>query len=81
MNIHGSRGRTQQIAPGSTPCPSSQTQASVAVLPDPTTTNCDDAAAEGRFVHVYVDNTDPSRPVTPIPEQIRAAVTPLLRPR
>jgi len=40
----------------------------------------DTAAAEGRFVHVYVDNTDPSRPVTPLPEPIRAAVTPLLRP-
>lgn len=37
------------------------------------------AAAEGRFVHVYVDNTDPARPVTPMPEEIRAAVTPLLR--
>lgn len=36
------------------------------------------AAAEGRFVHVYVDNTDPARPVTPIPDAIRAAVTPLL---
>ena len=43
----------------------------------------DEAAAEGRFVHVYVDNTgsDPSgaRPVTPIPDEIRAAVVPLLR--
>ena len=38
LSIHGSRGRTQQIASGSTPLPSSQTQASVAVLPDPTTT-------------------------------------------
>jgi acyl-CoA thioester hydrolase len=38
------------------------------------------AKAEGRFVHVYVDNTDPARPVTPLPEEIRAAVTPLLRP-
>ena len=37
------------------------------------------AAAEGRFVHVYVDNTDPARPVTPMPDVIRAAVTPLLR--
>ena len=35
------------------------------------------AAAEGRFVHVYVDNTDPSRPSTPIPDLIRGAVTPL----
>jgi acyl-CoA thioester hydrolase len=38
-----------------------------------------EAKAEGRFVHVYVDNTDPARPVTPVPEAIRAAVTPLLR--
>jgi acyl-CoA thioester hydrolase len=38
-----------------------------------------EAAAEGRFVHVYVDNTDPARPVTPMPDVIRAAVTPLLR--
>jgi acyl-CoA thioester hydrolase len=37
------------------------------------------AAAEGRFVHVYVDDTDPARPVTPIPAAIRAAVEPLLR--
>jgi acyl-CoA thioester hydrolase len=37
------------------------------------------AKAEGRFVHVYVDNTDPARPVAPMPEEIRAAVTPLLR--
>ena len=36
--IHGSRGRTQQIASGSTPRASSQMQASVAVLPDPTMT-------------------------------------------
>ena len=39
-----------------------------------------EAAAEGRFVHVYVDNTDPARPVVPIPQKIRAAVEPLLRP-
>ncbi|MGH3347340.1 MAG: acyl-CoA thioesterase [Nocardioides sp.] len=39
----------------------------------------DEAAAEGRFVHVYVDNTHPSRRVVPMPEEIRAAVTPLLR--
>ena len=37
------------------------------------------AKAEGRFVHVYVDNTDPARPVTPLPDQIRRAVEPLLR--
>ncbi|HEY0891191.1 MAG TPA: thioesterase family protein [Nocardioides sp.] len=44
----------------------------------------EEAAAEGRFVHVYVDNTtDPdgtrARPVAPLPDAIRAAVTPLLR--
>lgn len=43
----------------------------------------DEAAAEGRFVHVYVDNTDPEhpggRPSTPIPDVVRDAVTPLLR--
>ena len=41
----------------------------------------DEAAAEGRFVHVYVDNTDPSgggRTSTPIPEVVRAAVAPLV---
>ena len=37
------------------------------------------AAAEGRFVHVYVDNTGSGRSVSPIPEQIREAVVPLLR--
>ena len=37
------------------------------------------AAAEGRFVHVYVDNTDPARPVTPLPDEIRSAVEPLVR--
>ena len=37
----------------------------------------DEAAAEGRFVHVYVDNTDPDRPSLPIPSQIRAVVEPL----
>lgn len=36
------------------------------------------ASAEGRFVHVYVDNTDPARPSTPIPEVIRSAVAPLV---
>jgi acyl-CoA thioester hydrolase len=39
----------------------------------------DEAAAEGTFVHVYVDNTDPARPVVPIPEEIRAAVASLVR--
>jgi acyl-CoA thioester hydrolase len=39
------------------------------------------AAAEGRFVHVYVDNARGAgqRPVTALPDQIRAAVEPLLR--
>lgn len=37
------------------------------------------AAAEGRFVHVYVDNTDPARPVVPLPDVVREAVTPLQR--
>lgn len=41
--------------------------------------DADEAAAEGRFVHVYVDNTDPDRPVTPMPDSIREAVLPLLR--
>lgn len=40
----------------------------------------EEAAAEGRFVHVYVDNTDPARPSTPMPDVIRSAVT-LLLPR
>ena len=35
----------------------------------------DEAAAEGRFVHVYVDNTDRRRrPVAPMPDEVRAAV-------
>lgn len=39
----------------------------------------DEAAAEGRFVHVYVDNTDPARPSTPVPDAIRAVLEPLVR--
>jgi acyl-CoA thioester hydrolase len=41
----------------------------------------DEAAAEGRFVHVYVDNAQGAgdRPVVPIPQVIRDAVLPLLR--
>jgi acyl-CoA thioester hydrolase len=47
----------------------------------------EEAAAEGRFVHVYVDNagvkaggnTGGARPVVPMPAEIRAAVEPLLR--
>lgn len=38
----------------------------------------EEACAEGRFVHVYVDNTDPARPTTPIPDAIRAVLTPLV---
>jgi acyl-CoA thioester hydrolase len=39
----------------------------------------DEAAAEGRFVHVYVENTSGSgqRGVRPLPEEIREVVTPL----
>jgi acyl-CoA thioester hydrolase len=39
----------------------------------------DDAAAEGRVVVVYVDNTDPARPATEIPAAVRAAAEGLLR--
>jgi acyl-CoA thioester hydrolase len=41
----------------------------------------DEAAAEGRFVHVYVDNTDPARPAVPMPQVVRDAVTSLLPQR
>ena len=42
----------------------------------------DEAAAEGRFVHVYVDNTEGpgDRPVHPLPDVVRSAVEPLLTP-
>ncbi len=42
----------------------------------------DEVAAEGRFVHVYVDNSRGAgdRPVAPLPDVVRAAVVPLLRP-
>jgi acyl-CoA thioesterase FadM len=41
----------------------------------------DEAAAEGRFVHVYVDNTSGPghRDVRPLPDEIRAVVEPLCR--
>ena len=39
----------------------------------------DAAAAEGRVVVVYVDNTDPARPATAIPEPVRAAAQGILR--
>jgi acyl-CoA thioester hydrolase len=40
----------------------------------------DEAAAEGRFVHVYVENTDRAggRPATPVPDEIRAVLEPLV---
>ncbi|HEX2174289.1 MAG TPA: thioesterase family protein [Nocardioidaceae bacterium] len=37
----------------------------------------DEAAAEGRFVHVYVDQH--TREVTPVPDRIREVVAPLQR--
>lgn len=41
----------------------------------------DEASAEGRFVHVYVDSTgDGARPTVPIPDDIRAVLEPLVRP-
>ena len=41
----------------------------------------DEAAAEGRFVHVYVANSDPQgrRPTTPVPDVIRSVLEPLVR--
>jgi acyl-CoA thioester hydrolase len=39
----------------------------------------DGAAAEGRVVMVYVDNTDPARPATPLPAVVRTAVDALVR--
>ena len=46
---------------------------------DPDSEEAATAAAEGRFVHVYVDNTGSGRAVRPLPDEIRDAVTPLLR--
>jgi acyl-CoA thioester hydrolase len=41
----------------------------------------DEAAAEGRFVHVYVDNTVAGqRPVVPLPDEVRAVAERLLQP-
>lgn len=42
----------------------------------------DEAAAEGRFVHVYVDNTGGpgDRPVRPIPDEVRGVVEALVKP-
>jgi acyl-CoA thioester hydrolase len=39
----------------------------------------EDAAAEGRIVVVYVDNTDPARPATALPDPIRSAAEGLMR--
>jgi acyl-CoA thioester hydrolase len=39
----------------------------------------DEAAAEGRVAVVYVDNTDPTRPATPLPGAVRSAVESLQR--
>ncbi len=58
LSIHGSRGRTQQMRSGSTPLPSSQMQASVAVLPEPTTTYWDGARVDR---HQLVDRDDAGR--------------------
>ena len=37
------------------------------------------ANAEGRFVHVYVDNQQANRPPVPIPDDVRAVLEPLVR--
>jgi acyl-CoA thioester hydrolase len=44
--------------------------------------DAEEACAEGRFVHVYVDNTvrDGQRPAVPIPDEVRPVVQALLRP-
>jgi acyl-CoA thioester hydrolase len=44
--------------------------------------SADEASAEGRFVHVYVDNTSGSgeRSVCPMPDRIREVVTSLTLP-
>jgi acyl-CoA thioester hydrolase len=39
----------------------------------------EEAAAEGRAVMVYVDNTDPARPSAPLPDVVRTAVEALRR--
>jgi acyl-CoA thioester hydrolase len=39
----------------------------------------DSAAAEGRVVVVYVDNSDPARPATELPAPVRTAAEALLR--
>src|SRR5918992_2571645 len=40
--------------------------------------DADEAAAEGRFVHVYVANSGAGREVTPIPDEIRSVLEPLV---
>lgn len=37
------------------------------------------ANAQGRFVHVYVDNTQPDRPTVEIPAEVRTVLEPLVR--
>ncbi|GAB4000599.1 acyl-CoA thioesterase [Nocardioides marmoraquaticus] len=39
-----------------------------------------DANAEGRFVHVYVDNTGAGREVRPVPDEVRSVVEVLVPP-
>ena len=40
----------------------------------------DEARAEGRFVHVYVDNTvEGRRPTVPVPAELREVLEPLVR--
>src|SRR3569623_1701976 len=41
--------------------------------------DADEAAAEGRAVMVYVDNTDAARPAAPLPDVVRTAVEALHR--
>jgi acyl-CoA thioester hydrolase len=43
--------------------------------------DADEAAAEGRFVHVYVANTGGDRKVTPIPAEIRTVMESVRRAR
>lgn len=63
LSIHGFRGRTQTIRPGSTPSLTSHTMASVAVLPEPTITywlgaSASDASAFDRDDRVIVRNAE-----------------------
>ncbi len=53
----------------------------IGLFPADADLEADQAYAEGRFVHVYVDNTTGprNRAVRPLPEEIRAVVTSLTR--